>query len=46
MEAGDSGYEDPEWVADAAAGALANVHGYDCFFGDVVELPVASLDGL
>jgi hypothetical protein len=38
VEAGDPAFGDPEWVADAAAGALANVHGYECFFDNVVEV--------
>lgn len=35
----DIAYGDPEWVADAAAGALANIYGYECTYGEVVELP-------
>lgn len=35
VEPDDEAYDDPEWLADAAAGALANVYGYDCFFHDV-----------
>jgi hypothetical protein len=35
----DVAYDDPEWVADAAAGALANIYGYECTYGEVVELP-------
>ena len=31
-------YDDPEWVADAAAGVLANVYGYECFYDDIAEL--------
>lgn len=38
VEPGDPAYDDPEWVADAAAGALRKVHGYRCFFDDVVEV--------
>lgn len=34
----DAARDDPEWVADAAAGALSNVYGYECFFEDIVEL--------
>jgi len=33
------GYDDPEWVADAAVGVLANIYGYECFFDEIVELP-------
>jgi hypothetical protein len=36
VEPGDRAFDDPEWVADAAAGALANVYGYECFFDDIV----------
>ena len=36
VEPGDPAFDDPEWVADAAAGALANVYGYECFFDDIV----------
>lgn len=28
-------YDDPEWVADAAAGALANLYGAECTYGDI-----------
>lgn len=35
----EPGCGDPEWVADAATGALANVYGYECFFDDIIELP-------
>jgi len=38
VEPGDPAYDDPEWVADAAAGALANAYGYACFFDEIVEL--------
>lgn len=38
VEADDRAYDDPEWVADAAPGALASVYGYDCFVDDIVEL--------
>jgi hypothetical protein len=38
VEVDSEAYDDPEWVADAAAGALANVYGYECFFDDVAEL--------
>lgn len=32
------GYNDPEWIADAASGTLANEYGYECFFDAVEEL--------
>jgi len=38
VEPGDRAYDDPEWVADAAAGALANVYGYECCFDDIIEV--------
>lgn len=44
VEPDDPAYDDPEWVADAAAGALANVYGYECFFDDVVELITPAAD--
>jgi hypothetical protein len=31
-------YADPEWVADAAAGALANVYGVRCIYTDIEEI--------
>ena len=36
---GQDGYDDPEWIADAAWGALSNEYGYDCTYGPLVELP-------
>lgn len=41
--ADDEGYEDPEWIADAASGTLANEYGYDCVYGDIEELVGADL---
>lgn len=38
VDVDDRAYDDPEWVADAAAGALANVYGYECFFHDITEV--------
>lgn len=38
VEPDDPAFDDPEWVADAATGALANVYGYNCYFHDIVEL--------
>lgn len=32
------GYDDPEWIADAASGSLANEYGYDCIYGDIIGL--------
>lgn len=42
MEPDQEGYDDPEWIADAAWGALANEYGYECTFGDITELPADS----
>ncbi|MGH9245951.1 MAG: hypothetical protein ACRD29_16870 [Acidimicrobiales bacterium] len=39
VEPGQEGYDDPEWIADAAWGSLANEYGYECTFGDITELP-------
>jgi hypothetical protein len=38
VEPGDPGYDDPEWVADAAQGAPANLYGYVCSYGDIIAL--------
>lgn len=35
VEADQPGYEDPEWIADAAWGALSNEYGYRCVYGDI-----------
>lgn len=39
VEPDQEGYDDPEWIADAAWGALTNEYGYECLFDDIVELP-------
>jgi hypothetical protein len=39
VEPDQEGYDDPELIADAAWGSLANDYGYDCTFGDITELP-------
>lgn len=39
VEPDQDGYDDPEWIADAAWGSLANEYGYECTFGDIIELP-------
>lgn len=36
-------YDDPEWVADAAAGVLANVYGYECLYDEVAEVDALKL---
>jgi hypothetical protein len=43
VEADDPAVDDPEWIADAAMGVLANVYGYECFFDDIVELSVGEV---
>lgn len=35
VEEGHDAYDDPEWVADAAWGALSNEYGLECVYGDV-----------
>lgn len=42
VEPDQEGYDDPEWLADAAWGSLTNEYGYDCTFSDITEL---SADG-
>jgi hypothetical protein len=37
VEPDQAGYDDPEWIADAAWGALVNEYGYDCTYGDIVS---------
>lgn len=39
VEPDQEGYDDPEWIADAAWGSLANEYGYECTLGDITELP-------
>lgn len=39
VEPDQEGYDDPEGIADAAWGSLANEHGYNCTYGDIIELP-------
>lgn len=31
-------FDDPEWVADAAAGALKSPYGIECIYGHIAEL--------
>lgn len=35
VEPDDAAFHDPEWVADAAAGVLSNVYGYECVYDDI-----------
>ncbi len=32
-------YDDPEWAADAAHGALVNEYSLDATYGEITELP-------
>lgn len=32
--------DDPEWFADAAWGALTNLYGIECTYGEIVEVEV------
>ena len=36
VEPDDPAYDDPEWLADAAAGVLSNVYGYQCLYDDII----------
>lgn len=38
VEPDDPAYDDPEWLADAAAGVLSNVDGYQCVYDEVAEV--------
>jgi len=38
VEPGQAGYDDPEWIADAAWGALTNEYGYDCAVDSIEEI--------
>ena len=42
VEDDQEGYGDPEWIADAAWGALTNLYGLECSYGQVELLPVGS----
>lgn len=43
VEPDDPAYDDPEWVADAAAGVLTNVYGYECLYDEVAEVDALQL---
>lgn len=43
VEPDDPAYDDPEWVADAATGVLANVYGYECLYDEVAEVDALQL---
>ena len=38
VEPGPPAYDDPEWVADAAWGALTNMYGLQAVYFDVTEV--------
>lgn len=38
VEPGHEAYDDPEWAADAAWGALTNMYGLLCTYGSIEEL--------
>lgn len=38
VDAGHEAYDDPEWIADAAAGALTSLYGIECIYGDIDEV--------
>lgn len=38
VDADHVAYGDPEWIADAAAGALTNEYGIECVYEDIMEL--------
>lgn len=38
VESGHVAYDDPEWVADAAAGALKNEYGIECVYENIEEI--------
>jgi len=37
VDPGQAGFDDPEWIADAAWGSLTNEYGYTCAYGDIIE---------
>jgi len=45
VEPGHAGYDDPEWVADAAWGILTNVYGLRAVYTDITEIPVRAAEG-
>ncbi len=38
VEPGHPAYDDPEWAADAAWGALTNVCGFRAMYSDITEV--------
>ena len=44
IEAGHPAYDDPEWAADAAHGALTNEYGLRATYKDITEVGGPDLD--
>lgn len=38
----DPGFDDPEWIADAAHGALTNDYGITCTYGAIEDLTTST----
>ena len=38
VDSDQNGYDDPDWIADAAWGALSNEYGFRCSFDKVEEV--------
>lgn len=38
VEADHVAFDDPEWIADAAAGALKNEYGIECIYENIEEI--------
>ncbi len=38
------GYDDPEWLADAAWGALTNLYGVSCIYDDIETADETPID--
>jgi hypothetical protein len=45
VEPGHPAYDDPEWAADAAHGALTNEYGLRATYTDIGEVNESRLDG-
>ncbi len=45
VEPGHAAYNDPEWIADAAWGALTNEYGLRCTYGEITQLEPISEGG-
>lgn len=39
------GYDDPEWIADAAWGALTNLYGLRAIYSDITDKPAHDTGG-